>query len=1737
MNPWEEASNTSVVTPPWEEAASPVPAQDNTKTGTITPEIWSTMSKKMAQDEQWRKAASDMNDPGTGLTTAFAQFARSMLPTPARPLTALEQQAGVEEVPKLTQFLAGGQSALEKLPLQLANLLDTPSVAIPSALGVGDNVLTQTALENIKLRQAAIDRISRDDQDMYRGGPMAQLGEALTKGAAELPLYIGPGMLAKTEAGAMNIASGVAGTMSGGQQYSQDVGTGMDPVQALPHAIAQGMIDALVTKAFGATGKESILAKDKPALPLSPWEKAKDVLHHGKMEGAEEMTAQALQDVDSRVERDNSKPLADSIKDIGFAGLVGSLLGGGVTAGGAAVNTFGDRIQENNFNAEVDAMIKRQAQNEALSATFPEKAPVVPGRSFGGTQPNLGGEQNGQEQKVENGQGKEVLTPVEPPVATKPPVVLEPEHESIAKGLGLKPESADFGVPGMPKMWGFSPVDNLEIGTFYTKAGATAEEVQTAWEAKKAAFEAAKPKVETAVVEPPKPVENKEETLNVQHELKNVAVLLKHPGLDASLRSGFQATGDSIFNDYQKDFDHVKAKERIAALKKEMEEATTKVAAVKPEWVRTIESLAKQGVAPPQSLARLQKWHTENGTTMPNYPKPPLRQTPKHLTHNYDPRSREETAKALGLEDGKATVVTGLEKMAADEGTHGAGAALAKFLLDHFKPVIAVTKNNFGNSGGKYSYRQHKILGLTTHAGNDVPGLLLHEASHAAIWYQLEFSKDPEVVKARAELEKLMELSAKTETSVTKTKLGDSQARHHFEYAHNNVHEFVAGLFDNQAFRDHLNEIKVGDGTALSKAIDWLMQVLGIERGSALAAAFDAVARGSKGLSNDTSLKTFNQLRVDSGIGVKPVAVPKTASKSKTEFNDNVGDDENGPGDNPWTGSGPDPLPFRYKDYNEEKTDATTAHGIGKMPGLARLFDPRAYKITPEERVILTNGISKQKADAGVATWLEQKKSMERAFKLDENGEFTFADGSKGYMSDAIEAEIANPGSQPLTAEQKAFIAEWKAINEEGIRYAAENGVKFFLDEDGNATRIDDPHFPRPRIGTVGEEAHAQSMAEGAKPGAKQGPFKARYHETEAEGHAKNVKYESDEYNRVADWLRAVYRSVADTKLAEDPALKGRLGMRLVPSGIFDKNGFMTYSMVGHGPGYGEGEVFGVPALKGRVFSKATADKLSAFYQNNIPNALRHVIDVNNRLKAVKFTMDVSAPFNQGLAMMATNPVRWAKATALSYKTWMNPNTLSEYLNVPENAAAAREYVENGGSLVRLQDFLSGAESEKGVTKIKPIDAVIHTSARSMGTFLSIAKIEMYKALKPTLKPGEKLSDLVESVDNKIFSGRMEQIGLTQGRALIERVLINAPSYLRAFANLAVDGAKGAAKPLVGKQANIAERTSRNAIAGMMVSVGAMMFAAYKAQGLSDDEIKERFDPRSSKFFRISIPMGNGKSVEMGYGNVILSFTRLLGDTVEIVQGTKPLRPGIEGNPWIRWLSYRKSPVVDAIWQGFTGKDFQGNDVGPLEVAGRSIVPIPVEPMATHLLKGEGSMKSASLETTAQFFGLNAFTKERPSLEEASREKYGKPVGQLSIRERFDLKQTLDALPKPSMKDKERSTIQATKNQFERQREVIADLPSATQTFIKTNGLEIPSFQSGFEVKGKNIPLSKEERAKHQEIVTEEYKKSLDALMASPRIEEFVKDGSLQKRVNIILNNANARARLRLKREVRSATP
>jgi len=893
-----------------------------------------------------------------------------------------------------------------------------------------------------------------------------------------------------------------------------------------------------------------------------------------------------------------------------------------------------------------------------------------------------------------------------------------------------------------------------------------------------------------------------------RHDLGNLITILKNKErkLPEHERAEFAERLASIWSEANATADFatgmVDAKQLEAAVPGLMESKAG--AAEAPEWVKNISSIKPENRNPGQQ-ERLDSWNKKNGGTEYLVPE----NSPEGWWDSKFAAWRDSHLKSIGAEHGK-DVYSVIEKIAERTDTYGEDALLAGFLLRHFAKPLRETHLDFNrpNKHGKFDRAfynsKDKIIGNIATTDHDPIMALVHEAAHAATWHAFEKPLTGRAHEAKLALEQLRDISKTTETEFSKG-LTDYD-RYVHEYRHKNAQEFIAGIFSDANFRQHLNEIKIGPGrlTLWDKVVDQIKSLLGIKPDTALEKAFDVMIEGKKGL------------------GLEDASIPPTPP-----FKNAKGAEFSAPP------PPPDPLPFRYKDYPSEKVDATTPRGMGKVPILARLFDPRSYKNSPEERVILTNQISKYKADTGVALWLEKNKATKRGFKVGDDGKVELANGTREFMSDVIEKELETPGSQPLTREQKQFVETWRAINAEGVKYAQDNGVKFFLDEDGNRRQVDAKYFPRPRIGTEGIDNVPHSIGAALRPGAKQSSFKSRYHETEAQGVANKVKYEPDEYFRAAEWLKSVYRAVADARLAKDPALKGRLGIRMVPSGIHAPGGGnMLMMTVGKGPRYGEGEVFGVPALKGRVFPIETAKKLQASFQSGAPNAIRVVSWVNNAIKAAKFTMDVSAPFNQGLPMMAYRPGRWAKSTALSYGAMLEglatgeSKVLSRYLSKPENSKAARDFVENGGSLVRLQDFLAGAEHGGLIEKIPVMGRIVRASAQSMGTFLSIGKVELYKALEPIYGKGKK-AELVEVIDNTMMSGRMEQLGLSQGRALVERLVLNAPSYLRAFGGLTVSAAQG----------GISGKVALRAIGGLMGVVAGQMYLAYKLQGLSQEEI------------------------------------------------------------------------------------------------------------------------------------------------------------------------------------------------------------------------------------------------------------------------------------------------------------
>lgn len=668
----------------------------------------------------------------------------------------------------------------------------------------------------------------------------------------------------------------------------------------------------------------------------------------------------------------------------------------------------------------------------------------------------------------------------------------------------------------------------------------------------------------------------------------------------------------------------------------------------------------------------------------------------------------------------------------------------------------------------------------------------------------------------------------------------------------------------------------------------------------------------------------------------------------------------------------------RLDDYETMKKRATTAYGIGgyeslNFPkttkkvkevlgqeetnyqlGLGRFFDPRSGEKSPIEEALLTRTLTNETGKSLTTVRRASWDNLPDPFPVDkETGTITLADGSKGYMSDVVEAEMRNPGSQKLTKVQRDAVELAKRYNEEIRQMAEEEGVKLVEVSDGERLDLSQPYLTRPAVGKVknGKVKEAKdSLKSRMSIGSERYYQKRRQHQSEAEGVEDGIKYMPNFYDRLAEHQKNVYRAIADQRLANDPALKGDAKYKFMENGL-------TYN----------------PAFHGRYFSKEGIKAIQDANEAPLSGWTKGLNNVNNLLKAMKFTGDMSTPWNQGLPMMYSNPIRWSKATWAGFKALGNDKVLANYLALPENLRAAQRIAAKGGSIGRLEDFLAGTEKGQLAEKI----GMIRASNRSMSTFLSVAKVELYKAFEPLMKKkGWNEAEMVEAIGNTLGSAKMESIGIGTRRALIERLVFNAPTFQRAAANLVAMAGKGGASGAV----------ARKALGSLAVGIGATMYGLYYAQvqlgEMTQAEMDERLDFRSSKFMRVGWnlglpdeerkykPLDNptrftepqdkvdfSKSVnyedrledaakeqrlEVSYGNIFLTVTRLLGDLTEIAQGDKEFGTGTK-NPFIGFVANRKSPIADLIEKAVTGKDRMGNEQELYKAALQAFAPMPLE--------------------------------------------------------------------------------------------------------------------------------------------------------------------------------------------------
>lgn len=790
----------------------------------------------------------------------------------------------------------------------------------------------------------------------------------------------------------------------------------------------------------------------------------------------------------------------------------------------------------------------------------------------------------------------------------------------------------------------------------------------------------------------------------------------------------------------------------------------------------------------------------------------------------------------------------------------------------------------------------------------------------------------------------------------------------------------------------------------------------------------------------------------------------------------------------------------RLQPYENEKLLATSPEGMARVPILGALMDPRATAKTAPDAAIITRAYSVHKGRTFASLWGESQFRNKDLFMADDAGTIPLTNGEKGYISDVIEAEIRDPGSQSITPQQRQWInEEWKPLLEDVRKMLEEEGVKEVITDDMTFDVAND-YFPRPAIGKINREATPTGQT-GGRPGAT--PFfeKSRRYETEFEGARppnpgemkEQIEYDPSAISRAMKFILGAYRSVADHRLANDASLGGQTvkeRFEILKEKNDDRISLLDESERGEfeaqlreqaaHPIWGKEEALHIaPAFQGKIYPIESATALKTAYAEDVRGWVRTASTLTGAAKSLMATADVSAPLVQGAAMFGRHPLRWAKATLNSYRSLLDPNVMGKVLEKPENKTAAEQFTQSGGSLLQLEDFLSGMRKESPTAKVPVFGKVVQATGRSYGVFLDMAKLELWKAWSKGVHTSE-WGRLAESIENSLFMGRMEKIGLNPHRAIGERLMAFAPAYYRGAGGLLATAMQK------GVQGNVARQMIGGyAAAGALVTIGSLL-----ALGEPWEEIERRLDPTKGTFMKVPVETGDGKRVEVGIGNVLTQLVRLGGQAADYHMNDKPIDTGVENNPYLRFLRGRAAMIPSLAIEMSTGRDYFGNRITIKESIARRFMPFalqslfPREPVSP----GQRVMDSAF-----SFFGLNAFPESEYAeqlrrLDESVRAKSGRGFMELPLTERAlavkEFKERADYKKRePTVTDMERFI------HINEQREIAVrnKLSDETRKRLDEFGLSVSGYKSTVTLKGVDVPLSHKEQLRYEELLAEEY--------------------------------------------------
>lgn len=784
--------------------------------------------------------------------------------------------------------------------------------------------------------------------------------------------------------------------------------------------------------------------------------------------------------------------------------------------------------------------------------------------------------------------------------------------------------------------------------------------------------------------------------------------------------------------------------------------------------------------------------------------------------------------------------------------------------------------------------------------------------------------------------------------------------------------------------------------------------------------------------------------------------------------------------------------------------------GAGNLPFVGSKIDPRKAEMnSPQGQALISHYKSTQVGDAMsslVLTTAANKYGRTPFEPAKTPGMVKLQNGKEVFLSDALESYFAGE-DVGFSGKEKAAADHARKLIQDAAQFAKAEGVKKFMEAGGDEIDLTQPYFHRSALGKIKREQalmEGQSLVRNKKAiGSERGIQKGRrFKDQQMAWEKEGIVYDNDLWSVTGDYLKQIYRAVADERLAKDPAMKGETEAK-----------FMETALSYH------------PAFKGRKFNAEAIEKIHHYLEDHPNKWVKQVDNFVRFSKAIQFGADFATSMNQLLSLPFRNPQAAGKSVGIGVKALFDENATGKWLSKPENNVIAKRLAEAGVDVVQLAEFVSDvkkggvkdpAQSEIGF-QLKKMAAdpnqypIIKQSNRAMAAQFAVAKVELGKAFWPLVEKGELTKqEWGELITDMTGTTVTQGMGITPSRAIGERLLMNSPSIIRSTANALVD----ALNPKAGKKGVEARKNLASLYIGTAALTSAALYSLYQSGEISEEEFKERMKPTN-----MTVPVKIGDQIlNVGFGGTFIAVGKMLARTAE-----QAGQPGsvldVEDKtfqPLKGFATGRMSTIAQLAKNVVTGQDYKGDPIAAWEAVLASFTPVGAQAFYEDKKQKAGTqaasfaIQSLGLQTSPENIGQ----KKRRLEFEAGKERYG--VGaqaDLNTTQRALVQQKAEKVMSQenlSARDRANAGRRAMEAAAQRERRVSSFLSGESKALLEVSGLNVPQLKPQgktdsryYNLEGKLNQLPVKFNRQEQEMFEERFGTELNR-----RLELVLKDGA-----------------------------